>query len=242
MEIKSRATALRRQAASMTAMASIIAATSLVPAAAGEPVPQPRIVTTETYIPGYSVKCTGTICEEIMKYLDGPDMTDPNPLLGAGDGYVDHDQFCRNMRAARPPGCDADNPPSSPGYDPNWMGNGCGDGSFKVAFLEAIAGLVVPNYTGNLDHPLPGVSFFGSCQAHDQCYGMAPTKGWCDGNFNDNMKSACSTGNTTHYSQCLATANALTAAVVYGGTDAHTAAQQARQCAAWANDLKENGC
>ena len=214
-----------------------------LPTHAGEnPTDQPRVVSYGSYTPGYSVTCDGMICEEIMKFLNAPDMSTPYPVSKTSSGTDDKEKFCRNMELAEPESCDMNNPPSTPAFDPDWVGNGCGDGSFKVAFVDAVLDRSLPNYSGSLDNPLPGISFFGSCQTHDMCYGMSPSKGWCDTNFNTDLKSACQSGNGTYLSQCNSLAEGYTLAVELGGTDAHNAAQNERACAAWVKDMEQNGC
>lgn len=224
-------------------IAIALAATSLIPAISHAATDQPRVVSYGNPIGTYSVTCDGTICEVILDHLSGPDLWNPNPTVKFPTGNkVDQEQFCRNMEMAKPANCDANNPPSSPGIDPNWIGNGCGDGSFKVAILEKVLELGMANYSGSLDNPLPSISFFGACQSHDQCYGMAPSKAWCDNAFGESLYSACSLGTSTYHSQCQALADAYVSAVEVGGMDAHNQAQDDRACAAWAKDMEQNGC
>lgn len=239
--MKSSRTAMWQGPGARAAIGLILSAL-VVAASATEPTEGDRVESWEKYVPGSSIKCEGYICEEVLKTLTGPDLSNPEPLLGGTDGIVNKDQFCENLKLGKPAGCDANNPPSSPGIDPNWVGNGCGDGTFKMVFAEAALTFSLPAYTGNLDQPLPGVSFFAACQAHDQCYGMAPAKSWCDDYFHNRMYDACAAANPSYRSGCQGLADLFKHVVVAGGKSAHDAAQQNRMCAAWAKDMEENQC
>jgi hypothetical protein len=188
--------------------------------------------------------CSGGICEHLLGSISPPTYTIPElELLNEGEaGGMTPEQFCAEMENNKPEGCDVNNPPSTPTYDPDWVSNGCGDGSFKVAFIAEVGKLVVPNFNGDLDNPLPGIAFGGACRAHDKCYGSLLARATCDTYFKSMMNNACDGGSPTYASQCGSMANAYYGAVNVGGGGAYAAAQSNRACAAWAKDMEEAGC
>lgn len=188
--------------------------------------------------------CQGATCFSIWQSISIVEWDPATQELftkGGGDTLT-KEQFCAEMSSKAPVGCDADNPPSTPGFDSQWVSNGCGDGSFSANFAEVAAGLVVPNYQQNLDNPFPGISFLGACRMHDACYSTMVPKANCDYAFNGALQNACGLGSATYADQCQSLAYGMVGAVGIFGDDAYAAGQQARECAAWAADMEENGC
>lgn len=209
----------------------------------------PPVVVTGTRIGGGTIICRGTACEGVLRALAGPDHYIESELPLQPDQVsipLDPAQVCANLEQAQPPNCSLNNPPSMPGYDPNWIANGCGDGTVASEVGEFLAGLVLPDHTGNLNNPLPGISFYGACAAHDKCYGSGGglySKGMCDGIFNYNMDAACDAGSPTYAPQCADIREAYVDAVETSfGQSAYDAAQSNLACAAWASDMEENEC
>ena len=202
----------------------------------------PPVVVTGTFVGGGTVICRGESCAGVLRALSGFDILTPEdgPLVEVDLPPVPKPQFCAHLKAAKPPNCGT-SPPSAPGYDPAWVANGCGDGSLKVQIVSEIAKYTIPNYTGSLDHPLPSVSFFGACTAHDACYGAAQSKPVCDGMFNIHMQGACGLA-PGYASQCDSLRSAYRTAVQTFGQSPYNAAQLARSCAAWHHDMETNQC
>lgn len=196
---------------------------------------------------GGIIKCTGGPCtgalnqQVLQSFLQWQRMYDSIP---PDDLAISRDQFCRKLEAAQPPGCSLSSPPSVPGFDPNWMGNGCGSGSLGSAFANAVieSAASLNGYEGNLDYPLPGIGFFPACQGHDRCYGSGEVKGTCDFAFENSLEGICATSNQTYRSTCDTLTSLYTTAVEDFGSNPYNAAQADLTCASWAHDMKENGC
>ncbi len=230
---------MQRTAAVVASIA--IGLSTLAPLPAVAVTDLPPVIVRGTYVGGGNVICRGESCAGVLRALSGMDIPlspEQGPLIDPEP--VHKPQFCAHVKAAKPPNCGG-TPPSVPGYDPGWMANGCGDGSFKVTIASEVAKLVVPNYTGSLDHPLPSVSFFGACTAHDACYGAATSKQVCDSMFDVHMQNACSFA-PGYAAQCSSLRSAYRTSVQSFGQPAYNAAQAARSCAAWHHDMEANGC
>jgi len=83
------------------------------------------------------------------------------------DTYPDEDlpldkkAVCSRLSGNIPSGCGRWSPPPSvPGFDPAWAANGCGTGGYANLLQHAGLTVATPDYSGDLDAPYPGVSFF----------------------------------------------------------------------------------
>jgi hypothetical protein len=188
-----------------------------------------------------TVICTGEACGQVIDDLTsgmGTHMLgdQENPIGAESD-----DAFCSRLSAKQPAGCSTSGDiPSVPDYDPNWQGNGCG--SAGGGWLESmVAGYLLddyPQYTGNIDAPLPGISFLEACNAHDRCWGLANDRGTCDNQFGDALAGICGSNSTC---------NGIAGGYRFGvgsdtGTDAYNASVAQYQCAAWRHDMQQNNC
>ena len=221
-------------------MLSLAVSSAVATEPPGEPTTLPRVKATKPFMPF----CTSAICNSLEQALLPVSWTIPNlelPDDGPGVGMT-KEQFCGEMKEHKPKDCDLDNPPSTPGYDSGWVSNGCGDGSFKAGFAEVISGLTLSDHTGDLNNPLPGISFLGACRAHDACYSTMVPKANCDRNFYSHLTAACDAGSATYSAQCNDIAGGYSGAVSLFGDGPYSEAQKARECAAWANDMRVNQC
>jgi len=114
------------------------------------------------------------------------------------------------------------------------MTNGCGAGSLGEAIAAKVA-TGTHGFTGNLDQPLPGVSFLNACNNHDICYGSQVGKSSCDDAFYRNMTAVCGSD-----SQCGDFAYAYRGAVGVGGEKAYKEAGLVKQCKNFSDDYKRN--
>lgn len=209
-------------------------------AASQTTMPPVEVVGTAPTHQGIELRCHSASCMGIIHSLQH--MEGMYREILPDDGIpIDKNLFCQNLRQGRPPGCSYSNPPSVPGFDPGWMGNGCGDGSFASAIASELVSKSINGYNGNLDHPLPGVSFFGACQVHDYCYASGSSKHRCDQDFNAHMGNACQSSGS-YMSSCHLLAGAYGKAVETFGQSAYNTAQGERACAAWAYDMRANQC
>ena len=222
-----------------TLAVSLIAFDAVATEPPQEPVTLPRVKATKPFMPF----CESAICNSLEQALLPVSWTIPELEVTNGDaGGMTKEQFCAEMKQHKPQDCDLENPPSSPGFDSNWVSNGCGDGSFKTKFVEVIGSLTLSNYTGDLNNPLPGISFLGACRGHDMCYSTVVPKASCDKNFLISMNAACDAGSSTYAGQCSDIAAGYHGAVGLFGDGPYDEAQKARECAAWANDMEVNQC
>ena len=204
----------------------------------------PVVITgTATTTEGQTIYCFTPACEEIIEFntqqFDGTFET----ISQGNGGAVDKDTFCANMAGNKPPGCDVSAPPSMPGFDAGWVGNGCGDGSFASIVADALVGMIVSNYDGDLDHPFPGVSFYPACQAHDRCYATrGSSKATCDGTLGSNLGSVCSSASSTYQGACQLLRQVYVDVVTLKGGDPFNAAQGEADCAAWASEMEVDQC
>jgi len=100
-------------------------------------------------------------------------------------------------------------------------------------------------YSGNLNEPYPGVSFQGSCNSHDQCWAQGGGRGTCDLQFRDSMNGACDQlGYSSASATCMGFASTYHGAVstTNASNSAYANSVQARACAIWASDMRENSC
>ena len=224
----------------VVAIAVILFSPFNVRAADDDPTDLPRVEAVKPFIPF----CRGSTCEGLLLSLGMIEWspTDQELFREGGGDRLTKEQFCAEMKAHPPEDCDVDNPPSSPGFDPGWTSNGCGDGSFKSAFAAAVGRLVLPDFGGELDNPLPGISFLGACAFHDRCYTTKISKASCDKSFFSQMELSCGSGSNTYGDQCQDIAAAYFGVVGVEGDDAYAQAQQERECAAWAEDMEANKC
>jgi len=162
--------------------------------------------------------------------------------------YEDVDKIktnmCSKMTSKIPSSCSAFSPPpratgnklnSSPlawSFPP--LTNGCGAGSLGEVIATKVAS-GTHGFTGNLDQPLPGISFISACNSHDICYGKQDDKNRCDGDFLDDMQTICGSN-----SQCNDFAYAYRGAVGVGGSDAYQEAGKVKQCKNFKDDFARN--
>ena len=200
---------------------------------------------------GGTILCTGEACASVLNSLAAqsgqPLSTISLPLEDSP--IVNGTQFCAALNAAQPANCNYSAPPSTPVYDSNWQPNGCGTSPLVNWFLTSalsVAGGQSGVFSGNLDEPYQGVSFLQACNRHDDCWGRAFDRGWCDSDFRDDMISACDTlSNSSQWNTCNAFASAYHAAV--GPTNSlsnstYNSQSEKLRCAAWAHDKRANGC
>ena len=176
----------------------------------------------------------------MMDWIDEYSMSQ-DPLGREPPFEIDRAVFCAALTSARPSNCSASTPPSTPLFDPNWQGNGCGTDSFLTPLLQSVAGVNVDDYTGDLNNPLPGVSFVGACNTHDRCYGLGGSLASCDTQFANDLQSICN-GSGSMQSQCNTLRSRYVWAVGVGGEGAHADAQAEARCAAWHHDMEANEC
>lgn len=202
----------------------------------------PRVIATGTRTDGVDIRCFGGICADTLRSVETMIMMAGEFEQLDGEVQVDKRQFCANLKTARPPGCSMIAPPSAPGYDPAYVGNGCGDGSFASHIANELVSHVVWGYSGSLDHPLPGVSFYSACQVHDYCYASGTTRSTCDERFGNSLQGVCSAANVSYQNSCNTLSRIYNGAVFLVGQRPYNAAQADLACAAWAYDMEANEC
>lgn len=217
-----------------------------LPASAQEVTDFPRVVVTGQTITGSNVICRGMDCAIVLESLDGLGMVQSELLLAPTEsGGFDKDQFCKALEARRPAGCDASDPPSTPGLDPGWQPNGCGTGGASNLFLNSGLGIAyTDNYSGDFNAPFAGTSFKSACDAHDGCWGSAGNRSTCDSNFHNAMRTACTSWGEPSRTTCNGFAAAYFSAVAATdiGNENYRNAVNQRRCALWAHDMRANGC
>lgn len=190
---------------------------------------------------GGEVVCYGMECSDMLDtiWVQPPlfpvefEWLDPEPTA------VDHEEFCRKLAGLKRTGCSASNPPSTPLTNPaGWQPNGCGDGSFKSYFAEALVVLTIP-LASSLDTPSLDVNFRPACNAHDACYAVGNSKSVCDSTFLGNMQETCS---TSINAVCNSIAIGYYAAVSERGDSAYNSSLSDLKCAIWAAEMRDNGC
>lgn len=204
----------------------------------------PTAATAETTLPPTVVRgqspgavlCEGSACEHIINELFGWNefITEMPPILEP-DAFsqAQKDRICRELKQARPPNCSTSIAPSTPRHDSNWQSNGCGDGSWIANLANAVV---------DLNHPVPGVSFYGACMNHDRCYGLAQPQAQCDNTFQQSLNAACGTSISTYQAQCGTWSNVISQAVISGGSQAHQNAVRQLDCASWHKDMEKFTC
>lgn len=192
-----------------------------------------------------NVVCYGYDCADILNAMAPP------PLFLTGyeaisDQTIDHGEFCRELKTRKPADCNASNPPSTPGTDPNWQPNGCGTNEWTQIGMDLGINLIVPDeYSGDHNSPYAGVSFESACNRHDACWGSRFHRGSCDDQFHTDMRQACSVvSDSAGGVACDGLAGFYFGAVASTniGTRAHQNAFNAHKCAVWAKDMGINGC
>lgn len=213
-------------------------------ALADDPTDLPAVVVKGTAITteGLLIACYTDTCNDLIPLSTAIVSGEMAEITNVGSGVVDKEKFCKNLAGNQPPGCSASSPPSVPGFDPSWVGNGCGDGSFAIILADAVVGHAIPGYSGDLDHPLPGISFYAACQRHDMCYGsMGSSKTTCDNDFKSALSYVCSSNSNYGFSCSLLTSIYYNA-VKYLGSSNFNAAQGEVACASWALEMEVNQC
>lgn len=99
-----------------------------------QPVDQPRVVTYGKFLGGGFVFCAGMDCSGAYSAFSNP-WLQPDISLSA-EGGIDREEFCSVLKSEKPSGCDAANPPSTPGTDPDWAPNGCGTSGYSNLVLD----------------------------------------------------------------------------------------------------------
>lgn len=172
----------------------------------------------------------------------------PNPyppiVSGVSEDFEVLVATCESLQdRANQIGCDVNNPPPAPYYPSPTLGqyqpNGCGIGNWFDEIGAHIVGLDVEGYTGDLDNPLPGVSFRAACDGHDACYHTG-FKHRCDNTFAQELSRICSTASAA--TGCVMIAGRYTTAVDDFGQFAHTSDQLVMECAKIAKDLNDGNC
>lgn len=210
----------------------------------------PPVRVTAPRIGGGNIVCRGEACEGVIQALRqekidymirmGQVPMDPEDIA------LSKSQVCSRLKAKQPANCNYSSPPSTPGYDPAWQPNGCGVGPRSNWFFDKVLNSsLFSNYSGDLDSPA-GVSFLSACNRHDQCWGQGMERTYCDLSFEDGMKQACEVlTDPNAFGTCRGFASAYHAAVSptnSQSTAAYNNAVSALNCAAWAHDMKANGC
>ena len=215
----------------------------------------PKVTVKGTTIDGVAMGCTGYVCGSYMLDVGGMMTNTPlTPVAGRGEGggavlEVTKTQFCNQLASQKPSGCNPESPPSVPVYDPMWEPNGCGTGGMEEIFYKMLMGsLFEAHFSGSLDAPTKtsngqNVSFLGACNHHDECWASAGGRGSCDGAFFDEMSTACGAASGADRDACLGIASIYRGAVSSdAATDHYKDTVDKHTCAAWAYDMRRNGC
>lgn len=194
------------------------------------------------------IVCFGYDCADV---LDG--LTPIAPLfpleydyISPDVGAVSHDEFCEGLNDKKPFGCDASNPLSTAGTDPNWQPNGCGSSATDRVMMSAALYVIAPDeYRGDPDNPYAEVSFLGACNTHDACWGRGFDKVSCDADFQQDMYTACSTVAAPGGQNVCNGMASIYFGFVAGSEDGienYDEAYSDHVCAMWAKDMNTNGC
>lgn len=229
-----------RSSISVALMGVVVAA--IISDAAAQSNQLPTVQVRANRLGSPTVLCTGDDCASVIADLTSG--SSPTHMIGEQEGplYDDFDRtFCAALEEVQPDNCPASgSPPSVPGYDPSWQGNGCGSaggGWFEESLLNYLLGQY-PQYTGVIDNPLAGFSFLDACNAHDACWGIGADRDSCDNAFGTTLTGICN-GNAT----CNGIAAGYRFAVgTSSGTEAYQASRQQLRCAAWRHDMSSNAC
>lgn len=236
----------------MSAAAALLL--SLASGAVMADVTLPAVIVKGTTIDGSNVACYGYACADFLSSIGGvePGFRTPKMAMGEGGGgdlSITKEQFCNQLASQRPSGCNAASPPSVPTYDPMWEPNGCGTGAMANFLLERVmGGLYSDHFSGNLDTPVdvasgPDISFFVACNHHDQCWGSAQSRGGCDRTFFTEMTGQCDGLAGADYDACYGIAATFYSGVASDfATEHYDASVDDFACAAWAYDMRRNGC
>lgn len=214
-------------------------------ASASDPFNWPTILVTARAGDGGMLTCLGSACAGVIS-----GMTERSPyemeLTLDAETELDRGLFCSVLKSKRPENCNASNPPSTPGLDPNWQPNGCGTGGLSNLLLDSgMEVLLSDTYSGDFQAPYPGVSFQSACNAHDACWGVAGSRSACDNAFRSSMEAACGVlSQASARSTCSGFASAYFSAVSITniGNSNYQRATESRRCALWVQDMKANGC
>lgn len=210
----------------------------------------PSVLVQGTRIGGGTIICRGEACAGVLSSMMGSPVNHVElpPLADDGSVAVSGPQFCANLRAAKPSGCNASNPPPSPGiYVPGrapFEANGCGTGRLSSLFADVALEIIArPTYSGDFQAPYPGVSFAAACNAHDTCWAAGSMRSVCDYNFRSDMIAACG-GDHPSNNTCLGFSGIYHGAVTNTGAslNAYNSSVAERACAVWASDVRENQC
>ena len=215
----------------------------------------PKVTVVGTTIDGVRLGCAGYACGSYMLSVGGIDVNAPlTPVAGMGEGgggalEVTKRQFCNQLASQKPKGCDPASPPSVPVYDPMWEPNGCGTGGMEELFYKMLMdSLYGDHFSGSLDAPMKtsngqNISFLGACNHHDQCWASAGGRAQCDRDFMDEMLAACDITMGSDQATCEGIASIYRGAVGSdAATDHYNESVDKHACAAWAYDMRRNGC
>ena len=158
---------------------------------------------------------------------------------------LDGERFCSTLKSKKPSGCNLNSPPSAPDYDQNWQPNGCGTAGRQWIIDFVLASSHTENYSGDPNAPYAGVSFLAACNAHDQCWGRALDRTFCDSRFGDNVRAQCDTvSSSSGWGTCQGFASAYHAAVSPNdlSNPQRASSVSKSQCAGWAHDMQANNC
>jgi hypothetical protein len=213
----------------------------------------PPVIVHGLTIDNVRFNCRSVACADMLANFGGVPVSEPLPATASigseGQLPLPKDFVCAVLKSMQPDDCSMSSPPSAPGFDAGWRANGCGTGPLANLFLSALMeGLFSDHYSGDLNAPLElsggsKVSFLTACNNHDRCWGSGSDRGRCDLAFLGEMRSVCShLGGNDQYS-CYGMASAYHAAVASDRATPHYDASLANfTCAAWASDMKQNGC
>lgn len=232
------------------AHAAVVLGLGLAGAAQAQTVLPPVVVTAPT-TSGTNVICSGEGCAMMLQAMQSQaffELHDYMPPIGEeGDTPINRTEFCNNLRGSKPSGCGSTSPPvplvniSLAAYASTY-GNGCGDGSWSGGIVDFIAGLLVEDYSGDPNEPMPGIHFQGACNNHDACYAGQGDRGGCDAAFYTELSGLCNLQSGAVRDTCNGFAHAYSGAVGLGGQNAYNQAGQAYQCALWHNNMENNAC
>jgi hypothetical protein len=215
----------------------------------------PKVTVVGTTIDQFNLACTGYECTSFLESIGGVPPGWHTPVAGMGEsggfGQVDltKAQFCNQLSSPRPSGFNPQSPPSVPVYDPMWEPNGCGTGGLEEIFYKLLMGsLYDDHFSGSLDAPTKtsngqNISFLGACNHHDKCWASAGDRGTCDQDFYTEMMTACGAATGADLNACQGIAGIYRGAVSSdSATDHYDDTVDAHACAAWAYDMRRNGC
>lgn len=213
----------------------------------------PPVVVHGLTIDAVDFECRSIACADMLGTFGGIPVSEPLPdvvsIGSEGQLMLSKKTVCDLLGYRKPEDCSASSPPSVPGFDPGWKPNGCGTGGWEDIFYGAlVGGLFTDHYSGDLDAPMEtssgqNVSFLSACNHHDECWARGGDRLTCDNAFGTELNAACGVLGGSDLNTCQGMASVYRGAVSSDRATAHyyeTVA--AHTCAAWAYDMRRNGC